>query len=67
MVAKPRRGMQIGKWRRACSFIGGCLIGTAIALPVFAFDALEGDGALVLIGSVTLAATGIGMHLRGAH
>jgi hypothetical protein len=35
-------------------------------LPVFALDAAEGGGALALFGSLTLAATGIGMHLRGA-
>lgn len=33
---------------------------------MFALDAVEGDGALALIGSVSLAATGIAMHLRGA-
>jgi hypothetical protein len=67
VVAKPHRGSLVSKWRRAFSFVGGSLIGIAIALPVFALDAAEGDGALALIGSVTLAAVGIGMHLRGAH
>jgi hypothetical protein len=66
-VAKPRRERQVGKWRRAHSFIGGCLIGVATALPVFALDAVEGNGALALLGSVTLAAAGIGIHLRGSH
>jgi hypothetical protein len=43
------------------------LIGVATALPVFALDAVEGNGALALLGSVTLAAAGIGMHLRSSH
>jgi hypothetical protein len=66
VVAKPRRGSLASKRPTAYSFIGGSLIGIAIALPVLTVDALEGDSALLFIGSVTLAATGIGMHLRGA-
>jgi hypothetical protein len=51
--------------RRVYSFMGGCLIGISVSLPAVALDAGEGGGALVLFGCLTLAATGIGMHVRG--
>ena len=52
--------------RRVYSFMGGCLIGISVFLPAVTLDVGEGGGALVLFGCLTLAATGIGMHVRGA-
>ena len=52
--------------RRVYSFMGGCLIGISVFLPAVTLDVGEGGGALVLFGCLTLAATGVGMHVRGA-
>jgi len=62
-----KRSRQPGRTlQSAYSFVGGFLIGISIALPVLAVEGDEGGGALVLAGSLTLAVTGIGMHVRGA-
>jgi hypothetical protein len=42
------------------------LIGASISLPVLALDAVEGGGALALLGSLTLLGVGVAMHLRAA-
>jgi len=66
VVDKPCPTKPSKQLRSAYSFIGGSLIGISICLPVFALDAGKGGGAPVLLGCLTLAATGIGIHLRGA-
>jgi hypothetical protein len=38
----------------------------SVSLPVLIIDAGDGGGALALVGSLVLAATGMGIHLRGA-
>lgn len=70
-TGEPRpanRSRQEGtKLQRTLSFVGGILIGISLALPVLAIDGGEGGGMLVLAISLALAATGIGMHVRGAN
>jgi hypothetical protein len=48
----------------AYSFVGGSLLGVAACLPIFALDLEEGAGPLALLGSLTLACTGVAMHVR---
>ena len=65
VVGEPQPTRRFRKLQRDYSFIGGLLIGISISLPLL-LDAGEGGGALVVVGSLTLAAAGIGMHVRGA-
>jgi hypothetical protein len=65
VVGEPQPTKRFGKLPRAYSFIGGLLMGISISLPLL-LDAGEGGSALVVVGSLTLAAAGIGMHVRGA-
>ena len=64
-------GPTIGALRRpkkrsfAYSFVGGSFLGIAACLPIFALDREEGAGPLALLGSLTLACTGVAMHVRG--
>ena len=50
----------------ACSFIGGCLIGTSVSLPVLMLNVGEDDGVALLCSSLILMLAGIGMHVRGS-
>ena len=52
--------------RRARSFVAGSLIGISLLLPALMLDAEEGDGGSVLLGSLILALTGLGLHLRAS-
>lgn len=52
------------RWR-ASSFIGGSLIGIAVALPIWTLDASEDGAASVLLGALSLAAAGVALYLRG--
>jgi len=52
--------------RRAYSFIGGTLIGISLYLPVLVLNAGNDYGELVLLASLILASTGIGMHFSGS-
>ena len=67
IVLTEPRPTKYRKLRRACSFFGGSLIGISTFLPIFELDAGEGGGALVLLGSLSLAVAGIAIHLRSAN
>ncbi len=55
-----------GITRRARGLVAGSLIGISVLLPVLMIDAEERDGRSVLLGSVIVALTGLGLHLRGS-
>jgi hypothetical protein len=63
---KPRIRKRYRRLRAAYSFIGGSLIGIAGSLTAFALNPGEDGGTLTLLVSLTLASTGIGIHLNGS-
>jgi len=68
---RPQLNLIVGKkrsrrLRRAYSFIGGALIGISLSLPVLVLNAGDDYGELVLLTSLILASTGIGMHFNGS-
>jgi hypothetical protein len=52
--------------RRLSSLVGGSLIGISILLPALMLEAEEGNGGSVLLGSLILGLTGLGLHLRAS-